>query len=327
MNIRKNLKKIVVVAASLALLVSSLSGCSNPINNKEDSKKFKIIATIYPEYQWIKAIMGEQAKNADITTLITKGADLHSYQPSAMDIIKIKKSDLFVYVGGESDVWAKDLVKANKGLNNFNLLDELGSQAKEEEELEGMQEEEHEEHSDDEIEYDEHVWLSLKCSATLCEELEKKIEKMDPENKDVYKKNLDAYLAKLNKLDKEYEKTVSSAKNKTLIFGDRFPFKYLADDYNIKCYAAFAGCSAESEASFETITFLAKKVDELNLSNIMVIDNSDKKIAKTIISNTKKKNQGILSLNSMQSPNLLDSSNDYISIMEDNLEVLKSALK
>lgn len=181
----------------------------------------------------------------------------------------------------------------------------------------------------EEKEYDEHVWLSLKNAQTLCKAIAEALETADPEHKDVYAANVDSYLEKLSSLDGQYQDAVANASQKTLLFGDRFPFRYMVDDYGLKYYAAFAGCSAESEASFETISFLAKKVDELGLKNIMTIENSDQKIAKTIRDNTKDKNQEILSLDSMQSTTSEDVKNGttYLSVMESNLDVLKKAMQ
>ena len=181
----------------------------------------------------------------------------------------------------------------------------------------------------EEKEYDEHVWLSLKNAQTLCKAIAEALETADPEHKDVYAANVDSYLEKLSSLDGQYQDAVANGSQKTLLFGDRFPFRYMVDDYGLKYYAAFAGCSAESEASFETISFLAKKVDELGLKNIMTIENSDQKIAKTIRDNTKDKNQEILSLDSMQSTTSEDVKNGttYLSVMESNLDVLKKAMQ
>ena len=154
------------------------------------------------------------------------------------------------------------------------------------------------------------------------------MKKLDPSNKTEYEDNATAYKEELTGLDKEYQDTVEHAKRKTLLFADRFPFRYLADDYRLKYYAAFKGCSAETEASFKTITFLANKVDEENLPYVMTIEGSDHKIAKSVISNTKKKTQQILTMDSMQSTTAQDvkDGKSYLSVMEENLSVLQKAL-
>ena len=269
----------------------------------------------------------------DLTMLLDNGVDLHSYQPTADDIMKISDCDLFIYVGGESDAWVEDALKeaVNKDMKVINLLDVLGNSVKEEEVVEGMEaeEEEEEDGADEEPEYDEHVWLSLRNAKVLCKAIADYLAEIDTENADTYQDNEKAYADKLDELDKKYRETLDSASQKTLLFGDRFPFRYMVDDYGLSYYAAFVGCSAETEASFETITFLAGKTDELGLKNIMTIEKSDQKIAKTIIRNTKGKNQGILTLDSMQSTTSDDVKKGatYFSIMENNLNVLQKALQ
>ena len=294
---------------------------------------------------------------------LDNGVDLHSFQPTVADILKISECDLFIYVGGESDEWVEDVLKeaTNKDMIAINLLEVLGDKVVEEEIVEGMQEEEEDEdhdhehededhdhehededeheheyediaktheHHHDEVEYDEHVWLSLRNSAILVNSISEAIQKIDPANAESYKANAASYIEKLNALDKEYQAAVSAASNNTILFGDRFPFRYLVDDYNLEYYAAFVGCSAESEASFETIVFLAGKVDELSLPAVLTIEGKDHSIAQTIVENTAAKDQKILTMDSMQSTTSEDIKNgaSYLSIMESNLSVLKEAL-
>ena len=492
------------------------------------SKPLSIVCTIFPEYDWVREIMGSHAENAEITYLLDNGVDLHSFQPTASDMIKIAECDLFIYVGGESDEWVENALAeaVNPDMQVINLMDVLGDSAKEEELKEGMQEgehehdhdheheeieeadikdrelsdfagnwqslyplleagdldayvehhaEEHEEtadevrkeleekwgcdvtavsidgtkikfmyadgtkksgeykyagyspvltddgdihavryqyeavsgdspkyvmfndhgyepgtaehfhiyygdgedfektlqnfkfnpffiheglngedavevleghshpkndeheetgeehehhHEDGEVEYDEHVWLSLKNAKTLCEEISGKLCKLDPANAEDYKANLTSYTEKLGALDNDFQKLVDGASLKTIVFGDRFPFRYFVDDYGLDYYAAFIGCSAETEASFETVAFLSQKVDELGVSTVFTIENSDQKIAKTIIENTKDKNQKILALNSLQSVSneQIKSGKTYLGLMQDNYNTLKEAL-
>lgn len=291
--------------------------------------KLKIVTTIFPEYDWVRQIAGDQILNMELTMLLDNGVDLHSYQPTADDIMKISDCDIFVYVGGESDEWMEDALKeaVNKDMQVINLLEVLGDSVKTEEMVEGMQETEHDHEHEEEA--DEHVWLSLKNTQTLSDAIASALETADPANKETYVANAASYVEKLAALDTQYQEAVNNASQKTLLFGDRFPFRYLVDDYGLSYYAAFAGCSAESEASFETISFLAQKVDELGLKNVLTIEKSDQKIAKTIIENTKGKNQNILTLDSMQSTTSDDVANGitYLSVMENNLNILKEALQ
>ena len=339
------MKNVFSALLAALMLVGILTGCTNqaemptvtaapagPQAQPAAEEKIRIVTTIFPEYDWVREILGDKADSAEITMLLDNGVDLHSYQPTADDLIKLSDCDLFVYVGGESDGWVDDALKnaTNKNRKVINLLEILGDSVKEEETVEGMQEEEedHEEKDHEEKEYDEHVWLSLKNAQTLVGAISAALQELDPDNKDTYAANADAYGQKLSALDAEYQKAVSAGTYKTLLFGDRFPFRYLVDDYGLSYYAAFAGCSAESEASFETLSFLARKVDEGKLPCVLTIEGKNHKIAETIVQNTAGKNQKILTMDSMQSTTSQDVANGttYLSLMAKNLDVLKEAL-
>ena len=322
-------RKIFAIILSVFLILPVFSGCNNK-DTSGSNKKLSVVCTIFPQYDWVKQILGDKASGVDMTLLLDNGIDLHNYQPTADDIIKISECDLFIYVGGESDKWVDDVLKSakNKNIQVINLMDVLKNSVKEEEVKEGMEAEEEENSKEEEPEYDEHVWLSLKNAKTICGAISDSLGKVDKSNADTYKQNSNSYIEKLNNLDTEYQNTVDGAKRKTVLFGDRLPFRYLVDDYKLDYYAAFVGCSAETEASFKTIVFLANKIDELSLPAILTIEGSDKSIANSIISNTKNKNQKILVINSIQSVTSEDVQNGmtYLSIMKDNLGVLKEAL-
>ncbi len=337
-------KKCLSFVTMLALVICFVSACGSNGNNSGKStggvsgsaasgeKKISIVTTIFPEYDWVKQILGDQSGNVELTMLLDKGVDLHSYQPTAQDMMKIATCDLFIYVGGESDEWVEDALKeaVNKDMKVVNLLEMLGNSVKEEEVVEGMEGEEEEGEEEEEgPEYDEHVWLSLKNAQTLCSGIAKELSALDTANAGTYEKNAAAYNDKLAALDAEYKAVADKSSVKTILFGDRFPFRYLADDYDLSYYAAFVGCSAETEASFETVTFLAKKVDELGLKVIFTIEGQEHKIAETIRENTKEKNQEIVVMDSMQSTTSADveSGATYLDIMTKNLDSLKSALE
>ncbi|MCR5233869.1 MAG: metal ABC transporter substrate-binding protein [Lachnospiraceae bacterium] len=336
------MKKYISFLGAAIMMACCLSACGsvNDTSAVSGGDKLQIVTTIFPEYDWVMNVLGDNPAKAEVTMLLDNGVDLHSYQPTADDILKISTCDMFIYVGGESDEWVEDALKeaTNKDMAVINLLEVLGDSAKEEEMVEGMQESEHEhegeeadehEHEEGEAEYDEHVWLSLRNAATLTDSISKELQRIDAANASVYKTNSDAYIKKLNDLDKQYSDAVSASAVKTLLFGDRFPFRYLTDDYGLTYYAAFVGCSAETEASFETITFLAGKVDELSLHAVMTIEGNDHRIAETIVQNTAGKDQQILTMDSMQSTTSKDveGGTTYLSVMEKNLSVLKEALK
>lgn len=328
---------------------------------KGNSNKISIVCTTFPQYDWVKNILGEEAERFYMTLLLDNGVDMHSYQPAVKDIATAGSSDLFIYVGGESDTWVEDALKEakNKDLKAINLMETLDNFVKEEEVVEGMQEERkslghsHEKSSkekqeqtqkeshensqeingqkeaaDEEPEYDEHIWLSIRNAEIMVKNIEKAIEQLDSDNAKVYQNNAENYIKKLDTLDKQYANTIQNAKYKAILFGDRFPFRYMADDYDLKYYAAFAGCSAETMAGFETVTFLAKKADELRLPVILTIENSDGRIAEAVKSNTTKKNQKILAMNSLQSvtKEQIADGITYLQVMQENLSVLSEAL-
>ena len=501
------MKKITALLLALMMLAGVLAGCGRP-KDAGKAGKLKVVTTIFPEYDWVRAILGDKAENAEVTMLLDNGVDLHSYQPTADDIVKISDCDLFVYVGGESDGWVENALKnaANKNMKVINLLEVLGDSVKTEETVEGMQEDGHDHgHSHDEqltendikdrtlsdfagawkslhpyllngdldkfcqhraeededssttkdtylekykaswqcdaekisiegnnitftygdgktvsAEYtyagyqpklddegkirsvryqfettsadapkyvqfndhghepgeaehfhiyfgndgfaalmsgktnpffvkdalsvedildelmghdhgeeaDEHVWLSLKNAETLVTAIANTLQELDSANKDTYAANASSYIEKLYALDGAYQSAVNGAARKTVLFGDRFPFRYLVDDYGLRYYAAFAGCSTETEASFETVSFLAKKVDELGLPCVLTIEGKSHKLAETIVRSTTGKKQKVLTMDSMQSMTSKDAANGatYLSVMEQNLSVLKEAL-
>ncbi len=330
MNQTKKITRTLALGMAAALLAGCSAGNGMAVSDESAQQdKMKIVATIFPEYDWTKQILGDQAENADVTLLLDSGVDLHSYQPTAEDMIKISDCDLFLYVGGESEGWVEDALKeaTNPDRKVINLLDVLKDTVKTEELVPGMQaEEDAAEH--EEKEYDEHVWLSLRNAETLCGTITEALKQIDPEHKQAYADNAQNYINQLSQLDSQYQSTVENAARKTVLFGDRFPFRYLVDDYGLTYYAAFAGCSAESEASFETISFLADKVDELGLPCVLTMEGKQHKIAETIVQNTRDKDQQILTMDSMQGTTAADVQNgtSYLSVMQSNLKALQTAL-
>lgn len=321
-------------------------------DKKNKDGKIRIVCMIFPQYDWLRKVIGEKIENYDIKLLLDNGSELHSYQPTVEDMAEISSSDFFFYVGGESDAWVKDALKSakNPNLKAVSLLEMLEDYAKVEEDIEGAMEHKHEhedadhENEDENIstvdilqeekhkhgeEYDEHMWLSLKNAEVAVERVSQIISELDPENAFIYQKNSKQYEQNLQSLDMQYENTVENAKRKIILFGDRFPFRYLADDYGLTYYAAFEGCSAETGVSFETIIFLAGKMDEENLPVIFTLENANKQLAKVIVENTNEKNQEILTLHSMQSVTKRQINQEgfsYLGLMQENLNVLNEAL-
>ena len=374
------MKRTITIIILLVTVLLGFSGCGSSdksagAKGETPKPRLKIVATIFPEYSWTKELLGSHEKDVELTLLAKKGVDMHSYQPSAEDILKIANSDLFIYVGGESDKWVDKALKegGNPKRRVLNLMKLMGNRAKVEEEVEGMekhdhhdhdkdahahpkkdkQDEKHEHHDKDkhdekhehekehnkdkhddkdhhdQPEYDEHVWLSLKNADIVCKAIAEELAALDSKNAETYRANYTAYSKKMAALDAKYKEAVTKAPVKTVLFGDRFPFRYLTDDYGLQYYAAFNGCSAETEASFATVAFLAKKMDELKLPAVLTIEGRQHKLAQTIVENTKAKNQKVLTLNSMQSvtEEEIKKGITYLAVMEQNLNVFKEALQ
>ncbi len=311
---------LLLAVAVLAVSLSACGGKDAAEGGPEGKAPLRIVATVFPLYDWTRRII-EGSDNAELTLLIESGVDMHSFQPSAGDILTVKSCDVFIYVGGESDAWAGDALRetVNKDLVAVDLLEMLGSGAREERDtLE----------TDSDGALDEHVWLSVRNAEFFTAGIAGILSEADPENSAIYAVNAAAYIKELDELDKACSEAVSEASARSLVFADRFPFLYFAEDYGLECFAAFPGCSAESEASFETVRALAAKVDELGLSSVMTIDGSDGKLARTVVQNTESGGQRILSLDSMQSKTMKDvqSGVTYVSVMKDNISVLREAL-
>lgn len=332
--VKKILDSMFLITILMIGCISCTPNAASTTTLETEEKSLQIVTTIFPEYDWVREILGENPNHAELTLLMNSGSDLHNYQPTAEDILQISSCDLFIYVGGESDQWVQKVLdqSPNSQRQVIDLMDIMGDSLKEEELVEGMEEEqghEEEEHEHEDGEYDEHVWLSLRNAQRFTTLISEALEQLDPTNAAQYAANTEAYNLKLAALDDQYQELADSATEKTILFGDRFPFRYLVDDYGLTYYAAFSGCSAESEASFDTILFLAQKVDELGLNTVFTLEKSNQKIAKTVIENTKEKNQSISTLNSMQSTTSEDVANGvtYLSIMDENYRTLQTVLK
>ena len=327
------IKRLFALLLGLSLVATS-AGCAQ--KTATGSAGIQVVCATAPLYDWTRQIT-KGTTSTEQKLIIGKGTDLHSFQPSAADIIAIKNADVLIYVGGESDGWIRDALKEtlNKNQKVVCLMDVLKDSIVEEEVVEGMQgedehdHEDHDEHDEKDHhheeapEYDEHVWMSLRLAAKSCRAIEEAIASVAKDDASKFKANLDEYLSKLDALDKQYEEMVKGARLDTMVVADRYPFRYLAEDYKLKYSAAFVGCSAETEASFETVKYLADKIKALDSKTVLTIENSDGKIAKTVIETSGKTDVKIEALDSMQS---CGEDIDYLSVMTGNLEKLKAAL-
>lgn len=325
------MKKLGVFLAAALFYACMLIGCAQVPDSDLGDERVQIVCTTFPQYDWVVNLIQGNEENVSVTLLMDKGGDLHNFQPSVLDIARVSECDLFIYVGGESDGWVDDALReaVNPDMRVINMMETVNERLFEEEHVggagghEGHDHASHEEHG-----YDEHIWLSLKNARIIVTYIAETLAEMDSSGAGLYRKNCERYTDALDALDMRYEKAVTESGGGTLLFADRFPFRYLVEDYGLEYYAAFDGCSAETEASFETVAFLVNRLDLLELGAVLVLEGSDGRLAQVVIENTKKGDQQILMLNSMQSvtPKELRVGVHYLDVMEANLKVLEQAL-
>ena len=314
------MKSITRITALLTAAATALCLCScasqNEADNK-DSQKLKIISTVFPPYDLARQIAGD---NADISILLPPGSESHTYEPTAKEIIEIQNCDIFLYIGGENEQWAEKIISSNKSdsVKTVKLIDCVKTL----EEAELHEEEREEEHSH---ETDEHIWTSPKNEQLMLTAVYDAICEADPENKAVYTKNKDSYNEQLTELDKAYKEAVGNAKNKTIIMADKFPFRYLAEEYGLDFYAAFSSCSDESEPSAAAMTSLISKIKELKIPVVYYLEFSSTKVADTLCSETGASSLMLHSCHNVSKEDL-DKGVTYVELMKQNLENLKTAL-
>ena len=315
----KNIYKITIVTIMFISLLC-LNGCSINNNNNNNNNKLTIIASSFPGYDFARAIT-KDSNNIEVKMLLNPGTEMHNYEPTPQDIIKINNSKMFIYVGGDSDEWINDIIgdidtSKTKLVKLMDLVNVV-----EEEHVKGMEVEDEEE----ETEYDEHVWTSPKNAITIINKIKDIIIDIDKDNQNLYENNALNYINKLNVIDNEIKNIVNNGIRKEIIIGDRFPFRYFTDEYNLSYYAAFPGCSEQTEASAKTISFLIDKVKNDNIPVVFHIELSKGNIAKTISEETGAK---VLEFNSAHniSQKDFDRGVTYIDIMNNNIKALKEAL-
>ena len=312
------MKKIGLILFTVLVFIFA-TGCGKAEN---ETDKISVVCTNFAVYDWVGNIIDE---NCFQVTLLSGSGDVHSFQPTAKDMARISDCDLFIYVGGESDVWAEKFVAQNR-VNSLKLSDLLKN------ELLCGEEKQHE-HEHKNNEFDEHIWLSLRLAQKAVDGIYEKLIEVVPENLSAhiseYRKNKDDYKALLEDLDIEYKIAVKDSKDRTIVVADRFPFLYLTNDYDIRYEAAFSGCSTEQDASFEVIAKLTQTVEKLQKSSVVVLEKSNSAVAKTVKENSKNRDVDVVVMNSCQTIDKADieAGVSYIEIMEENLEALKKALE
>ncbi|MBQ7097371.1 MAG: zinc ABC transporter substrate-binding protein [Clostridia bacterium] len=314
------MKKVRILAIAVLLFVLFVSGCGS---SSEESHKISIVCTNFPVYDWVNNIIDKEDFQV---TLLSGNGDIHSFQPTAKDMTRIRTCDLFIYVGGESDIWSEKFVNEN-GINSLKLFDLLKSDL-----LCGDENHPEHEHHDEEP-FDEHIWLSLKLAQKavdgIYEKLMEAVPEIQSEQITAYRKRKDELKAELEQLDIEYTKAVEGSKDKTIVVADRFPFLYMTSDYNISSEAAFSGCSTDQDAGFDVIVKLTQTVEKLDKKAVVVLEKSNSSVAKTIKENSNNSELDIVVMNSCQTigNSEIEAGISYIEIMEENLEALKKALE
>lgn len=316
------MRRFFCIFLALILFVPALTSCGN---SRVDNDKITIVTTVFAEYDWTRQILGDTADEVELIFLTENGTDLHSYQPSVADMAKITTCDLLIYTGGSSDKWIDEALSLSPS-DKQAVLRLTGLMSDENLLFEQSAHHDSEHHHNEE--YDEHVWLSLRLAISFCEAIRDMLSALIPENEQKYRDNCAGYIRQLESLHQAYEREIASSPVEALVFADRFPFSYLFHDYSLTCYAAFPGCSSETEASFKTVSELAEAIDRLSLPAVIILENADEALAKTVIATTVSKSATIVPMDSMQSVTRADinEGTTYLSIMTQNLSALRIAL-
>lgn len=316
------LKKSFVLTLIICMILS-LSACvKEGARSKLDDNKPTVVCTGFAQYDWVKNILGDEIDQWNLVRINEKGTDMHSYQPTAEDMVLINKCDLLIYTGGTSEEWITDAVNGSEFKGKAYALLDAGEPICLEDEHD-HEDDHHDHHGHEAEEFDEHIWLSLDNAEDFCEDIAELLNSIKPSTS--YEINCESYTEKIEALDERFENALGKNGQNIIIFADRFPFRYLADDYHLTWYAAFPGCSAETEASFDTIKELASTVKQYEASAVFVTETGSDSLAKTVILNSGNSDIDIVKVNSMQSVSK-DEPKGYLEIMDDNFNALLTVL-
>lgn len=327
--------KAALLLLTAVVLMIGVFGCrhvSEESENREDT--LRVVTTIFPQYDFVRQIAG---KHAEVSMLLKPGEETHSYEPTPQDILKIQNCDLFIYVGGENDEWVEDILESidTEKIRQLRLIDCV--ETVNEEHVEGMKEERGHEHGEEEADQesdhgshetmtpDEHVWTSPKNAISIVERITEELAGLDPEHQAEYEENKEAYEKQLEALDDAFREVVQSAKREVLLFGDRFPFRYFADAYDLDYYAAFPGCASDTEPSAATMAFLINKVKEEQIPVVLKMELSNENIANAIAETTHAEVRTFYSCHNLTAREFAEGET-YLSMMKKNVETLKEAL-
>ena len=324
---KRNAKIVVALVVTLLVILGVVVG----VSKRNSVEKIAVVATNFPAYDFVRAVAGDKA---GVKMLVKPGAETHDFEPSPGDIIDIQKSKLFVYTGGESDEWIEDVlndidagkVKMLKMMDVVKVVEEEVVLGMEDDEHEHHGEDNHEHHDEGKTEYDEHVWTSPRNASKIVESIKEELVKISPENREEFEQNAKKYTEKLAELDRKFREIVEAGERKVVVFGDRFPLRYFVDDYGLEYYAAFPGCSEQTEASSRTVAFLVDKVKTEKIPVVFAIEMGNGELARTIANEAGAK---VLTFNALHNVSLDDFKNGrtYVEMMEENLDVLEEALR
>lgn len=309
------MKRFGICLAAVLLMLTCFVSCGE----RQDDDRIQVVCTTFAQYDWAREIT-RGAVNVELHLLVEGGRDIHSYEPSTADLIGMMEAELLLYGGGSSEAWVDELIEKNQMQNSLCLMDCLAHEGR------VIHTAEHTHGKADEIcgDADEHFWLSIRNAVILCEAICERLCAIDPDHAVLYRSNLAAYTAELSASDASFAALAAERTDLTVVMADRYPFRYLFEDYGIECHAAFPGCSSESDASFDTVISLASCVESLDLPGVGVIEGSDRRLAEVVLENTKSGGK-IFVLDSMQTLKDADAAS-YLEIMRSNLEVLEEML-
>ena len=312
------MRKWIILLLCCAL---ALTGCGQREAQEEEDGRLRIVATVFPAYDFARAAAGELA---DVRLLLPPGTESHSYEPTPADILAVQECDLFLYLGGESDAWVETiLAAADRQGTDLKMLDCVD--LLEEETTEGMETEEHGHGPGDVVEMDEHVWTSPKNAAAITRAIGDTLAALDPANAGTYAANAEDYAARIEKLDQEFADFFAGAGDRTMVFGDRFPLRYFAEEFDIDYYAAFPGCSTQTEPSAATIAFLTDKVRQEHIPTVWYIEFSNHLVADSIAESAGVRTAMFHTCHNVSAADL-EAGATYVSLMEQNLETLREYL-
>ncbi|MDO4733442.1 MAG: metal ABC transporter substrate-binding protein [Bacillota bacterium] len=301
-----------------------LSGCTRDSLPEEDTGGLKIVASIFPAYDFARQICTEEDT---LHLLIAPGMDSHSYSPSPQDIIAIEDCDIFIYVGGSSDTWLDDILSSidlseKQIVRMMDCVDLLEEGHPEQQEHSHGEEENHV-HEQELV--DEHVWTSPRNAMRITEKISSALQAAAPQQAMIYEEKCAAYLEQLEDLDARFRDLVKNAARKRLVFGDRFPLRYFVNEYGLDYQAAYIGCSTEAEPSAAMIAELIDLVREEQIPVILKLEMSNDNIAKTIAADSGADIRIFQSCHTLSKEDF-EAGKSYISLMEENLIVLEEAL-